>query len=104
MSVLLYASECRKFDIKTEKRPVSFENMRPRGIINVSWRLKVGNAEICLRPGQHLISKVAKKKRWSYFGDTLQVKESATTHQEHRWQLRGLRQKKETEDYTQVQL
>jgi len=41
LSILFYASECRKINIRLEKRILAFENMSLRRILNASWQKKL---------------------------------------------------------------
>ena len=93
LSILLYASECWKMNQQLEKRILAFENMCLRRILNISWQQRISNFEIRNRTGQPLITAVLRKKRWSYLGHVLRMKEGRLPRTAYDWKPGGRRRR-----------
>jgi hypothetical protein len=91
--ILLYTSECWKMNQRLEKRILALENMCLRRILNISWQQRVSNIEIQNRTGQPLITAVLRKKRWSYLGHVLRMKEGRLPRTAYDWKPGGRRRR-----------
>ena len=87
--VLLYGCESWRMTKGDEAKLDTFQHKCLRRLLKIYWPMHVSNEEVCRRANIETISKLVRKRRWTWIGHVLRMDNSCLPQVALTWALEG---------------